>query len=57
MLAKTAFGQYTLGIFEVEKENHEILTACLSGLASKMKQMDRKIQIFESTYEVHKQKY
>ena len=55
MLAKTAFGQYTLGIFELEKENHEILSSCLSGLASHMKEMNNQINISGTTYQVFRE--
>ena len=36
-LAKTAFGQYTLGIFHLQKENHETLSSAYHDIVAKLK--------------------
>ena len=51
-IAKTASGQYTLGIFELLEENYDILSVCFAGLVHDMRSMDRKININEDELQI-----
>ena len=52
MIAKTAYGQYTLGIFELDTENYDTLSTCLEGIADHMKQMNNQIEVLDTVYQV-----
>jgi hypothetical protein len=49
--AKTATGNYTLGIFEIENENHSSVTKCFKELIDEMEQL-KEIEIGERTLKI-----
>ena len=52
--AQTAFGNYTLGIFKIKKEDHETLRDCLSELNQKLTEFARnnEITVNERVYKI-----
>lgn len=49
--AKTATGNYTLGIYEIENENHESVSACFKELIDEIRELNQ-ITVYNKTLKV-----